>query len=177
MISRWLAVVVVVIACAACGSVAQPGNGPSDGGNDAASGPAVAYHGAMAQTTPVTFGTLLCTYTITFTQLTVDLAIRPSGEVTSGQVQNRNIEAVLSPCTNAPSGPSTAVYTLQSARTDLGGMELTFQGAANNTPKTTLTLNLAATGATYSAALNVHRTDLAPPFDWLVMATVPLTRQ
>src|SRR4051812_3314866 len=144
MLWKLLAVALLV---GACGSVA---NMPGDGGSDAAPG-AVTWRNQPADVPPGMFGgtaadgSMYCKYTITLRQLDVRLTILPSGQVTSGSVQDLNVEAVVpsSPpttpfvCTATnpmPIAANIAMYQLATSGATAGGLTLTFQGAAGNAP-------------------------------------------
>jgi len=173
MIPRFL---VVVMVTGACGEVAS---NPVDA---AATEIPVTYKGTLAQTPPKMFGgSPYCTYTITFKQLDVELSILPSSkQVTTGHVQDLNIEAVV-PTTPAcpfdPASPTISNFTFASATPSSNGMTLMFQGAATNTPAASLTVGLSSASSGYTAALSFHRTDQSPPLDWSVQATIPVTPQ
>ena len=181
MLPRCLAVVMVA---GACGTVARDPMGTPDAAvaSDATVAP-VTYKGTLAQTTANMFGggTGFCTYTITFKQLDLELAILPSSkQVTTGRTQNLNVEAVVPTtpvCPYGPAGPSISSYTFASATKTSTGMTLTFQGATTNSPKASLVVILTPSGTGYTAAMTFHRTDLGPPLDWLVTATVTLAPQ
>jgi hypothetical protein len=167
MYSRCFAVVMMV---GACGTVTGD---PSDGGT------ATTYRGTLDQTSPVTFGgDPYCSYTITLKQLDVELGILPSShQVTTGRVQDLNLEASLPPCTLPTIPPGIATYTLASAAPSATGTKLTFQGAADNAPVASLGINLSPSGSTYQATLTFQRTDSEALLNWSVIATIPLTAQ
>lgn len=186
MLWKFLAVAMLV---GACGKV-------TDTLTDAAVGPdappgAVTWRNQPADVPLVTFGggTNFCKYTITLRQLDVQLAILPSGQVTSGRVQDLNVEAVVpsSPpttpfvctATNPGSIPANiAIYQLATTAATAGGLTLTFQGEASNMPPASLVIVLTKVSSLYSAKLTFHRSDgLDPVFEWLVSATVPLAPQ
>jgi hypothetical protein len=192
---RLLAVALLVAALLAggCGTVTQR---PADaGGGD---GPAldgapgtVAWRNQPSDVPLVMFGgtsaggIMYCNYTITLKQLDLQLAILPSGQVTSGHVQDLNVEAVVpSPtlgctATNPPPIPANiAMYQLATATAGTGAMTLTFQGGTSNMPLATLVAVLTKVGSLYSAKLTFHRSDAPDPvFEWTVTATVPLAPQ
>jgi hypothetical protein len=161
---------VLVMVAGACGTVA---NEPMD----AAVGMPTTYKGRLDQTTPAMFGggpMGYCTYTMSLKQLTVEVGMLPSGEVTSGRVQDLQVEAIVGTCMYAPAAPSIASYAFVSATPNTAGMMLTFEGEATNATKTSLVVNLSASGPTQTAAMVFHRTDLGAPLDWRVAVTVPL---
>ena len=161
---------VLVMAAGACGTVA---NDPVD----ATVGMPVTYKGRLDQATPAMFGggpMGYCTYTMTLKQLDVTIAIRPSGEVTSGRVQDLQVEAIVGTCMYAPAAASIANFNFVSATPSTNGMMLTFEGEATNATKASLVVNLSASGPTQTAAMVFHRTDLGAPLDWRVAVTVPL---
>lgn len=157
---------------------ADGGTGQPDGNRPPTDGPmAIPFKGTMAQTTPVAFGGTFnnipyCNYTITLRQLEIDLGILTSGQVTTGRVQALNVEATDATCTQPVIPANIASYTLQSATPSGNTIRLVFQGAAGNAPAASLIATLTPSGAAYSAALTFHRTDLGPPFDWIVNATL-----
>ena len=161
---------VVVMAASACGTVAA--NEPMD-----APGTPVTYKGRIDKTTAVMFGggpMGYCTYTMSLQQLSVEIGIRPSGEVTTGHVQALNVEAIVGTCMYAPAPASIANYNFVSATPSANGMMLTFEGEATNATKASLVVNLSSSGPTQTAAMIFHRTDLGAPLDWRVAVTVPL---
>jgi hypothetical protein len=188
MLWKFLAVATLV---GACGTVA---NAPADGGLDAPPG-TVMWRNQPGDVPPVTFGGaspgggMYCNYTITLKQLDVQLSILPSGQVTSGRVQDLNVEAVVpsSPpttpfvCTATnpmPIVPNIAMYQLATSAATTGGLTLTFQGGASNSPPAALVLVLTKVSSLYSAKLTFHRNDgLDPVFEWMITTTVPLAPQ
>lgn len=184
MLWKFLAAAILL---GACGSVAStPGDA---GGGDAAPG-AVTWRNQPGDVAPVTFGgkgagdLLFCQYTITLRQLDVRLTILPSGQVTSGHVQDLNVEAVIPSttpvicdATNPGAIPANiAMYELATAGATAGGLTLTFQGGASNAPSATLVILLTKVGSLYSAKLTFQRSDAVadPVLTWTVTTTVPL---
>src|SRR3954469_14462100 len=97
----------VALVLGACGSVAST---PGDAGSDAPPGPVTWRNQPADVLPPAMFGgtgtastppLVFCNYTITLRQLDVRLTILPSGQVTSGQVQDLNVEAVIPSTTPA----------------------------------------------------------------------------
>jgi len=122
-------------------------------------------------------------YRITLKQLDVQLAILPSGQVTSGRVQDLNFEEVIpsttpvvcTPTTPPPIPANIAIYELATTAAGTGGLTLTFQGAAGNMPAATLVVDLTRVGSLYSARLTFQRNDgVDPVLAWKVTTTVPL---
>jgi hypothetical protein len=186
MTYRFLAVAMLM---GACGSVT---NNPADAavgdGRGPDGSPAVMWRNQPGDVPAVTFGgtTTYCMYTITLKQLDVQLAILPSGQVTSGHVQDLNVEAVVpstTPVICTPTEPppipaNIAMYQLATAAPTTGGMTLTFQGGASNAPMATLVVELTKVNSLYSAKLTFHRNDgLIAVFEWTVSTTVPLAPQ
>jgi hypothetical protein len=182
MIPRCL---VVVMVAGACGEVArQPLADAPVPVPDV--GAPTTYKGTMDQAPAKMFGGTLgtvtyCTYTMTLRQLNVDLGIVASSkQVTSGHVQNINVEAVVAtmpPCPYSPAPPVIANYTFKSATLGTTGMMLMFDGDPANATKVNLAINLSSSPTGYSAAMTFHRTDQGPPLDWSVPVTLALTPQ
>lgn len=182
----------VALLAGACGQVTDK---PADAAVDVAPGavtwrnqpadvPAMMFGGASAT------GTQYCKYTITLKQLDVQLAILPSGQVTSGHVQDLNVEAVVpsmppaTPFVCSATDPGSipaniAMYQLATSTAGTGSQTLTFQGGASNMPPATLVINLTKVGSLYSATLMFQRNDgLDPVFEWMVTAAmIPLAPQ
>lgn len=182
MIPRLL---VTALAVTACGNVAPTGSdasgGPTDGSSPSdAAAMAISYRAILDQTTPVTYGggpKNFCVYTITLKQLQLDLAILPSQHVSSGRLQDLNVEASPA-CPNPLIPPNIATYTLSSSTPVTGGQTLMFQGTATNGPNASLVATLRPAGSGYTAALTFHRTDT--PEDvlaWTVTTTLTLAPQ
>jgi hypothetical protein len=187
----------VAMLAGACGTVANQtadaavGDGPAP---DMAPG-AVTWRNQPSDVPAVTFGgtsadgTQYCKYTITLKQVDLQLAILPSGLVTSAHVQDLNVEAVVPSMppttpfvcseTNPGSIPANiAMYQLATATAGTGGTTLTFQGGASNAPPASLVVVLTKVGSLYSAKLTFHRNDgIDPIFEWTVATTVPLAPQ
>lgn len=191
----------VALLAGGCGTVTQrpadaaAGDGPAP---DVAPG-AVTWRNQPADVRPVTFGgtaaggTQYCKYTITLKQLDVQLTILPSGQVTSGHVQDLNVEAVVPSmppttpfvCTATnpmPIPANIATYQLATATATTGSMTLTFQGGASNMPPATLVIDLTKVGSLYSATLTFQRNDASagidPIFEWKVVdMMIPLAPQ
>jgi hypothetical protein len=187
MMYRLLAVALLAGACgrvAGTAADASVGDGPPS---------AVTWRNQPGDVAAVTFGgtsargTVYCKYTITLRQLDLQLAILPSGQVTSGHVQDLNIEAVVPSmppttpfvCSATSPGsiaPNIAMYQLATATTGTGGLRLTFQGGPENKPPAALVIDLTKVGSLYSAKLTFQRNDgLDPVFEWMVATTVPLS--
>jgi hypothetical protein len=170
----------VALCAAACGEVGQP---PVDSAVDAPpTGPPRIFRGTMDELDPVTFGgSPYCTYHITLKQLQIDIGILPSGTIASGHVQALNVESVVpSTVPNCPPdyeviAPNIAMYTLQSTSASGGTVTLTFQGGTSNNPPADLTMELTSVGSAYQAKLGFHRTNVEPPLDWSIIATVSLS--
>jgi len=165
MIRSGLAIAVVA---GACGTVTSE---PRDG--------AVMYKATMDQTPAMPFGgSPYCSYTIVLKQLDVELGILPSSkQVTTGRVQNLNVEAVVPPCDYPAADPTIATYTLASATPSASGTTLTFQGATTNSPAVSLGVELTSAGSVYQARLGFQRTYEPPPLNWSVLVTVTLSPQ
>jgi hypothetical protein len=187
----------VAMLAGACGTVANQtadaavGDGPAP---DMAPG-AVTWRNQPSDVPAVTFGgtaadgTQYCKYTITLKQVDLQLTMLPSGQVTSGHIQDLNVEAVVPSMppttpfvcseTNPGSIPANiAMYQLATATAGTGGMTLTFQGGASNAPPASLVVVLTKVSSLYSAKLTFHRNDgIDPIFEWTVTATVPLAPQ
>ena len=174
MLYRWLAVVALTSACGKVQTPAVP---------DAASDLPVTYQASLAATDAVTFGGPVpghnyCFYMITLKQLSVELAITPSGSVRSGRVQALNSETVAADCDQGTIPENIATYTFTSAAPTDGGMTLTFQGAASNMPPASLAVELATAGTAHQARLGFHRLGVDPPLDWSVVTpTLSLSPQ
>jgi hypothetical protein len=176
---RLLAVAMLV---GACGSV-------TDKPADAAVG-AVTWRNQPGDVPAVTFGGgAYCMYTITLRQLDAQLTILPSGQVTSGQVQDLNVEAVVpsappttpftcTPTNPMPIAPNIASYQLATTAPSAGGATLTFQGGTTNSPPAMLVVELTKVNSLYSAKLTFQRNDGQPAvLIWTVTTTVPLAPQ
>lgn len=191
MLCRLLAIAMLA---GACGTVA---NQPADAAVDGAPG-AVTWRNQPADVSAVTFGgpsktgTIYCKYTITLKQLDVQLAILPSGQVTSGHVQDLNVEAVVpsmppttpfvcSATDPMPIPANIAMYQLATTTAGTGGLTLTFQNGASNMPPAVLAIELTKVSSMYSAKLTFQRNDgndvVDPVFEWMVTTTVPLAPQ
>lgn len=178
---------VIVMCVAGCGSVSAPDPGPdAGGGSGSGSGSgnpplpgAVTYTGHVDMTPEVTFGggapPPVCTYTMSLHDLRIELAIRPSGEVVSGRVQNVNVEGLVAPCMYSPNGPVLAGYRLQLAVPSSAGVALSFTGDPTNQTEVDLAGVLSGLGTSYTVVLRFHRTDLDPPLDWQVVTSVSLS--
>jgi hypothetical protein len=165
MLPRWLAVVALASACGKVEAPAVP---------DAASDLPITYQASLAATDPVTFGGPVtghnyCFYTITLKQLSLELAITPSGSVRSGRVQALNSEATTADCDQGTIPENIATYTFVSAAPSGSGMTLTFQGAAANMPPASLAVELSTAGTAHQARLRFHRLGVDPPLDWSVV--------
>lgn len=174
----------------ACGGQSAKPSDTIDAGGDAPppiDGPpdtSVTYAATLAQTPPVSFGATaptptFCTYSITFQQLAVELAITPDGRVTRGHVEDLNVEATTSPdCTLGIIPQNVADYTYVSSRPGANGPTLLFEGGASNQPPALLTAQLSALdSAAPQAMLTFERTGIVEPYNWVVTAMVTLAPQ
>jgi hypothetical protein len=171
----------VALCAAACGEVSQSGDAGIDSAPSDAGTPRM-FQGTMDEVTPVTFGGLpYCTYKITLKQLQIQIGILPSGQIATGHVQDLNVESIIPSTTpNCPADyevipPNIATYTLLSATPAGSTTTLTFTGGASNMPPADLTIELSSVGSAYQAKLGFHRTNVEPPLDWSVIATVSLS--
>ncbi|HEX3477322.1 MAG TPA: hypothetical protein VHT91_20005 [Kofleriaceae bacterium] len=188
----------VALLAGACGTVTEkPADaGVSDGAAPDGAPGAVTWRNQPGDVPAVTFGgtssatgTIYCKYTITLKQLDLQLSILPSGQVTSGHVQDLNVEAVVPSmppttpfvcsATNPGAIPANiAMYQLATTTAGTGGLTLTFQTGSSNMPPAALVINLTKVSSLYSAKLTFHRNDgLDPVFEWTVATTVPLAPQ
>ncbi|HEX3764967.1 MAG TPA: hypothetical protein VHW23_40005 [Kofleriaceae bacterium] len=179
-------ILAVALLAGACGTVAgSPAPDASVGdatgpGSDGSVPSAVMWEGQLAMSPTTTFGgNGFCTYSITLKQIDVQLAILPSGQVSSGQVQDLNMEAVVPttpPCGGGPIPPNIATYQLATAVAGAGGMMLTFRGGSTNQPPADLVVTLTKVNTLYSAAMTFQRNDgQAAIFEWKVTTTIQLT--
>jgi len=163
MILRILAIALVA---SACGEVTAPLGS--------------LYKGTMTQTQPVMFGggTGICTYAITLKQLEIELEVLPSRQVTSGHVQDLNVETTDASCSHPVIPENIASYTLASATPLGGGESLAFQGQSTNAPAVSLVGMLKPANSGYTAELTFQRTD-APDavLAWTVTVTLTLSPQ
>src|SRR5262249_59144039 len=105
-----------------------------------------------------------CMYTITLKQLEIELGIFPSGQPTSGHVQDLNVEAVVVSTTpyNCPADTpvipaNIASYTFLSAKPSANGQTVTFQRGASNAPSADLTVALATVVSAFQSRRGFHR--------------------
>ena len=181
MVSRLFA---TALLAGACGQVAgkpgiDAGDNPSDGAVLPDGAVALAYKGMMTEAPVARYGgppSVFCNYTMTLKQLEIELGILATGQVISGRFQDLSIEGGDANCPGFIP-PKIASYTLQSAVQSGATTRLTFLGAASNEPRTSLVGNLTQSGAGYSAALTVQRTDQVPALTWTVNVTLALSRQ
>lgn len=160
-----------------CGEVARQ----ADAGTDAPHIDPVAYHGALAQTTPVDFGgSPYCNYTVTLKQLSVDLTVlpQPTGPslVSAGHIEALNHEETPMACPNGTIPDNIAKYNFAPSSPASGA--LTFTGDATNNPVVMLSVELEQTGTVYQVKLGFHRdSGVADILNWTVMATVSLSQR
>jgi hypothetical protein len=166
----WYRHLAIAVTCTACGAV---NNQPPDARADApADGPAArTYHAMVLESPTVAFGGAPeCSYTVTLRETDVQIAILPSGQVTSGQVQTLYDEQITSTgCGHPPASPTTSHYTFASAAASGSGMMLTFQEKAGDKPGASLVIALSLSGGIYQAQPTFRRTDLGGVLAWTVM--------
>jgi hypothetical protein len=183
-------ILAVALLAGACGTVSEkPAADASVGdaagpGSDGSVPSAVMWTGQLAMSPTTMFGgTPFCTYKITLKQIDVQIGILPSGLVTSGQVQDLNMEEIVPSTTPACSAtspgtipPNIATYQLATATAGADGMTLTFQGPSTNQPPASLVVDLTKANTLYSAAMTFQRNDgLQAIFEWKVTTTVQMT--
>lgn len=166
----WYRQLAIAVACTACGAVH---NQAPDAATDAPV--ARTYHAMVLSSPTVSFGGAPeCSYTVTLRQTDVQLAILPSGQVTSGQAQTLYDEQITSTgCSHPPATPTVSHYAFASAAASGSGMTLTFQETAGDKPGASLVIALSLSGGNYQAQLTFHRTDLGGVLTWTVM--IPAT--
>jgi hypothetical protein len=177
-------ILAIALLASACGEVAgrptvDAATSPSDGAAVPDAAMALAYKGAMAESPVAAYGgppSTFCNYTMTLRQLEIELGILATGQVISGRFQDLAIEGKDAACTLGVIPPKIASYTLQSAVPSGAITKLTFLGAATNEPRTSLVGNLTRSGAGYSAALTVQRTDQIPVLTWTINVTLSLSQ-
>jgi hypothetical protein len=156
----------------------MPVDGAIDGRPADSSGPTT-YKAHLGQTDPVMFGggpKGFCIYTITLQAVDFELVLLPSGLVSSGKVQDLNVEEKEPSCPNETIPPTVAHYTFASASPTPGGMTLSFDSAVQNNPSVSLLVDLSSSSGIYTAKLTFHRIDQPadPELEWTVVTTVTL---
>jgi hypothetical protein len=167
-----------LVLCAACGAVNN--NAAVDGavaGQDAPA-PSVSYTGKIDKTPLVMFGggapPPVCTYTMSLQDLTVDLGIRPTGEIVTGRIQNVNVEGLVAACMYTAAGPVVAGYMLDTAIPSTGNVALTFKNDSTNATKVAVSAVVVPNPGGYAVMMTFHRTDQVPLLDWTVIAALSL---
>jgi hypothetical protein len=173
MSSRCAGLLLLAVMAAGCGKVDDQ---PDAGTVDATPSGSTLYRGTLAATAPTTFGGGgFCMYTMTLKQIEIQLAISTTGQVTAATTTDLTSEAIVPPCDFTPDSPHIQTFTLKSA-TPLGtSTMIVMQGAADNTPGTSLAITLTPGGGAFTAAARWNRTDQQPPLDWTVTASLTLT--
>jgi hypothetical protein len=155
-----------------------PAPPPSDAGTDTTGRRVTTFRGSLAATEKVAFGgSPYCVYEIVLEDITVDLRMLESGEITDVAVQNRVVEHAADGCPHEPMSPSAHEYRLAQATKTPSGARITFTGAEANRPKTELVMELSPEGRRYRAAMQWKRVDFEAPLDWTVEAALPLSRE
>lgn len=126
------------------------------------------YRGILAATPATRFGGVVCTYDVTMKNIEIELAITPSGGVTSGSAKNDMVETIVGTCANPPLGSLPQVFTL----TTVNATELTFRGRGG--PETSLLVKLTKVGASWEADTTWERTDRTDDLKWFVKSKVTL---
>lgn len=171
--------VALAVLASGCGEV-QRMDGPVDAVAGSEQLAPVAYTTRVEMTPEVTFGGpagQFCVFTMSLQQMTIDLNVRPTGEVISGRVQNINVEGLIGGCSAPANRPVIAVYDFQSFTPTAAGANIVFKGADANETKVDLIGTVSRNGNGYNAVLTFHRVDLPPPLDWTVVVTAPMTQK
>jgi len=139
------------------------------------------WEGALAKTSAVTFGgPPYCDYRVTFTDLTVRLVVGADGVVKSGEARGRMFEEAIA-CEHAPTPASFSTFRFSGADSAsalvVDDDVVTFTGVTSNSPRSNLAFEGARdTNGTIAATVRIHRTDIAAPLDWTVVANVRLAK-
>jgi len=165
-----------VLALAACSPGAPSGGDDTTKTADATmASSSTTYHGTLDMSATVPFGGVTyCAYSITLRQIDAMVTMRSSGEVTGSTVQALNVEAVVGSCPYQPQPPSIANYSLDSAKATPTGSMLQLAGAAANTTKVALSIDLSPNGSGLQAAMTFQRTDQTGELMWTVKPTLLL---
>lgn len=150
--------------------------GETKGPSDPAKPPSV-FRASLAATTKVSFGGApYCRYEVTLRSVSIEVSIAEGGAVTAALVKDTVVEAAPG-CATPPMKPAPQVFTLASSTATTTGTHLEFTGAAENQPKTTLTLDLVSKiGGGYDATARWKRIDQKAPLDWLITSRMVLAK-
>jgi hypothetical protein len=172
--------IALLVATSACGTVPM-----EEEGMDAPPASMTTYQATMAMSAPpVAFGgtvDFVCKYTMTLRQIQITLTRSPAGQIVGGSVQNMTEEKVTNPgalptaCPYAPAPPTTQQFTFKSATPVGASTMVVMEGAAANTPKTSLAITLTPIAGSFTASARWTRTDQAPGLTWSVTASSMLT--
>jgi hypothetical protein len=168
-----------LLLCVGCGAVKN--DAPAADGavvGDDAPAPPVSYTGKIDKTPIVTFGggapPPTCTYTMSLQDMTVDLGIRPTGEIVTGRIQNVNVEGLVAACMYSAAGPVVAGYMLDTAIPSGGSVALSFKNDPTNATKVALSAAVAPNTGGYAIMMTFQRTDQVALLDWKVVAALSL---
>lgn len=138
----------------------------------ATGGAAVTYHATLAKTQSTQFGggSGHCTYNVVMSDIDIELAITPEGNVIGGSAKNSMTESTVGSCTFAPLGTKPMSFSFAAP----DGGTLTWAQGSTGAPKTNLTLTLTKKGAGYEGAVKWVRADRTDDLQWTVNTTVTL---
>jgi hypothetical protein len=174
---------------ASSGAPAAPSNGdtaapaPSAGNGETGGAGAVQHwKGEIAATVPVDFGGAgYCDYRITLEQVVVDVTVTENGDVLAASVTAIAAEALRSSCPSAAIPTNVHAYELvghaSSTLLPSGAVRLVLAPMAANQPQASLVLEGDFRSASTAVSLAWSRTDVGPPVDWKINATVTGSRQ
>jgi hypothetical protein len=136
--------------------------------------PFTQFHGTLSETSPSAFGgSGACDYTMTLRNVDVRVDVDANGNVLGLGLTNETLEVIVGTCSNPPDSTHTQSFELRDRATPDA---ITLEGAKGNSPVARVTAELSG-GDTASPALFLRweRTDLGPPWVWVVTAQVQLT--
>jgi hypothetical protein len=137
------------------------------------------FTGTLAATATTAFGGEgYCNYRVTMKSVEVSVTVTQAGDIANAAVTSLAVEETVPPCPHPPLPPNVHKYYLaSSSKLPAGGSHLELARDPLNRPEATLVLEGDFRADTVKAALEWHRTDIGPPFDWRVTTTVSLTRR
>jgi hypothetical protein len=188
--SRSLPIVMLLFGLVACSSGTNSGmhgggelaDARSDGPPPEVDPGVERFVGRLAMSPTVPFGGApYCNYKVTLKDIVVDVVMHPKDGLVSMVVGDTMVETIVGSCPYPPAAMSRQQFQITGLPVAGAGGGMTFQpalmGMPANTPKADLTTSLTRDGTTNMtvAPMRWHRTDLGPPFDWVVLTPIDLT--
>lgn len=176
---------IALLVAGGCGAVPEEPDGGADGPPKPPPGTTV-YRGTLQTIPAVAFGgnggtdMNFCDYSITLSQVELELSMSTAGVITGGTSQALAVDKITGPgppnCSPRDGIPANIHKFAFRSSTPVGaGFMIVMDGAATNEPNSNLVITLTPSSGAYNAAARWTRLNQVPILTWMVTASLTLT--